>query len=354
MNLIGNVFLSIAALIIFYLSTSFYSKSIPGGDAGVGYAWGIIILNLAFFICMIIIAFIIGWKGGFEWISPNKSTRTWLAILGVLITTIYAVLCGFNKPDSGIFSSPVKSLINFSYLLIPVLLIVISAILLNDALRNSIPPMLIKGSSLIIVLFSTAGLIGFMIGEMVDSAKSHAATVERETAYEEENQKWIMSQIDTCDVLTNLGTILRYTDENQPDKIKNAAVAKIKTNPAWEQEVIRLLDSDWSSEALDFVASNPVDHPSLFEEPVNKAVFHQAEAIRQYFRSVSHPSHMYEDLFYSEVNKVIRAIDRYQSKEIDYVPAMKEMRAALEEPVEYDKPNFRCKSTLDNWIKSHS
>lgn len=39
MSFIGNVFLGIASLILYYLVTSFYSKPIPGGDAGVGYAF---------------------------------------------------------------------------------------------------------------------------------------------------------------------------------------------------------------------------------------------------------------------------------------------------------------------------
>ncbi|HSF87937.1 MAG TPA: hypothetical protein VLA46_00880, partial [Saprospiraceae bacterium] len=62
MGFIGNIFLGLAALILFYLVTSFYSKPMPGGDAGVGYAWGIIILNLGFVVSMGIVALIIGWK----------------------------------------------------------------------------------------------------------------------------------------------------------------------------------------------------------------------------------------------------------------------------------------------------
>ncbi len=53
MNILGNIFLGIATLIIFYLTTAFYSRSIPGGDAGVGYAWGIIMLNLLTRACMV-------------------------------------------------------------------------------------------------------------------------------------------------------------------------------------------------------------------------------------------------------------------------------------------------------------
>ena len=38
MSFIGNVLVGLAALILYYLVTAFYSKAMPGGDAGVGYA----------------------------------------------------------------------------------------------------------------------------------------------------------------------------------------------------------------------------------------------------------------------------------------------------------------------------
>ena len=354
MSILGNIFLGIATLIIFYLVTSFYSRSMPGGDAGVGYAWGIIILNLAFFACMIIVALIIGWKGGFEWISATKSTRTWYAIFGVLATLIYAVLTGFFKADSGTFSGPVKTLINFSYILVPVLMIIISAILLNDGIKASVPAALYKWPSIFVTVLSLVGLSAFILGQMVDSVKLQAAKMESSARDEDENHVRILAEIDSCDVLKDMGSILVFTGDNQPEKIRNAAVAKVKTNPDWEKELLRLFETERCSDVFQFLSSNAVDHPSLFEEPVNKGILQQAELIRQSIRDAYQPHHLYTGQFVWEVDHVIRTVDRFQSKEINYLPAMKELRSALDEPWEFDKPDFSCKRMLDKWIKAHS
>ncbi len=354
MTILGNIFLGIATLIILYLVTSFYSRSMPGGDAGVGYAWGIIMLNLAFFGCMIIVALIVGWKGGFEWISATKSTRTWYAIFGVLATLIYAVLSGFFKSDSGTFSGPVKTLINFSYILVPVLMIIISAILLNDGIKASVPAALYKWPSIFVTLLSLVGLSAFILGQVVDSVKLQAAKMESSANDEDENHIRILAEIDSCDVLKDMGSILVFTGDNQPEKIRNAAVTKVKTNPDWEKELLRYLDTGYSSDVFQFLSSNPVDHPDLFAEPINKGVFGQAELIRQHIRDASQRHHLYAGQFVWEVDHVIRTVDRFQNQGIDYLPGMKAMRAALDEPWEFDKPDFSCKRMLDKWIKAHS
>jgi len=354
MSFLGNIFLGIASLIILYLVTSFYSRSIPGGDAGVGYAWGIIILNLAFFACMIIVALIIGWKGGSEWISASKSTRTWYAILGVMATLIYAVLCGFFKADSGTFSGPVKTLINFSYMLVPVVMILISIILLNDGIRTAVPVAVYKWPAIFLTVLSVFGLSSFIVGQLVDSAKFQAATLESQAKDEDANHIRILAAIDSCDVFKDMLNILVFTGNNQPENIQHAAVAKVKTNPDWEKELLRLLETDRCSDVFQFLSSNEVDNPSLFEEPINKGVLLQASQIRQSIRDAYQPHHLYAGQFMWEVDHVIRTVDRFQSKEINYLPAMKELRAALDEPWEFDKPNFSCKQLLDQWIKAHS
>lgn len=106
MSFIGNVLVGLAALILYYLVTAFYSKAMPGGDAGVGYAWGIIILNLAFVICMGIVALIIGAKGGFEWVSATKSTRTLYTTVSILAILIFAGLAGLLKEKAAILQVP--------------------------------------------------------------------------------------------------------------------------------------------------------------------------------------------------------------------------------------------------------
>lgn len=353
MSFIGNVFLGIAALILFYLVTTFYSKPMPGGDAGVGYAWGIIILNLAFVICMGIVALIIGWKGGFEWVAAAKSTRTLYTTISILAILIFAGLAGLFKGESGHLAGPARFLLPMSYLLIPILMIVISVILLNDNLISAVPLALYKWPSVFVAVVSLVGLSSLLLAQIASTVKNKAAVIENRINDEDENHVRILAEIDSCNVQTSIGSILVFTGDNQPEKIQNAAVTKIKTNPEWEQELLRYLDTEWAPEVFQFLASNDVDHPSIFEAPIQKSVLIQAGLFRERIRRCSHPSHFYASMFNWDTERVIRTVDKFQSKEIDFVPAMKELRASLDEPSGYDKPKFSAATMLDKWIKAH-
>lgn len=119
------------------------------------------------------------------------------------------------------------------------------------------------------------------------------------------------------------------------------------------QELIRLLETGWSAEAFQFLASNPVDDPALFYEPVRKGVFQQSLLIRESIQRASHSSHFYPGLFLWEVERVIRSVDRFKGHGTDYLPAMKELRAALDEPSDFKEVTFDCLAPLDKWIRSN-
>lgn len=353
MGFIGNIFLGLAALILFYLVTSFYSKPMPGGDAGVGYAWGIIILNLGFVVSMGIVALIIGWKGGFEWVSATKSTRILYVTISVLATLIFAGLAGLFQGESRHLAGPARYLLPMSYLLIPVLMILIGIILVNDQFRAAVPRGVYKWPSVFVAVVSLLGVSSLILAQVVSSVKNNAAMIKSRINDEDENHVRILADIDSCDVMTSLGNILVFTGDNQPSKIQQAAVVKIKTNPEWEKELIRYLDTGYAPEVFQFLASNDVDHPSIFEAPVQQGVYYMANLFRERIRRCSHPSHFYESMFNWDTERVIRTVDKFQSPEIDYVPAMKELRASMDERSELDKPKFTAATMLDKWIKAH-
>ena len=74
-----------------------------------------------------------------------------------------------------------------------------------------------------------------------------------------------MAEIDSNDVMNNLVFLLVFTGDNQPDEIKNRAVAKVKTHPQWESELIRLIQTEWAPEPFQFLAFNDVENPSLLQ-----------------------------------------------------------------------------------------
>ena len=167
------------------------------------------------------------------------------------------------------------------------------------------------------------------------------------------NEQRIIKNIDSCDITKNMVFILVFTDANQHKLVREKALAKIKTNVNWQQELIARLQNDWAPESFTFLASNNVDSPEIFLEPVRKGILIQAKLVREQIKSTSRSSSNYSNLFSWELERVLRTVDRFDNMGMNYLPAMKELRKALNEPSEYEKSVFSITPYLDKWIKKH-
>ena len=205
----------------------------------------------------------------------------------------------------------------------------------------------------VVFLLVVTGCANAGIGFIHENQRNQKVRVEEVIKQQDENHDRILREIDSCDVSKNMVFILVFTDANQDADVRAKAVAKIKTNPKWQQELVNRLQNDWAPEAFNFLASNDVEDPELFREPVKQGATIQAKLIRERIRACSHPSNFYEGQFLWEVERVLKTVDKFSNKHTDYRPAIKQLRAALDEPSDFEKPAFLCAALLDDWIKEH-
>jgi len=355
MTFIGNMLLCIATIFYFLLLSALYGKEPPrGGDAVVGYVWGIIIMNLVFIICMILVCCIIGSKGALSWIWPGQPGRVILIATGLLAPLISIAVTSLFKYENGAGLGFTKWLAGFVPVLVPLVLLATGFILLNNTIRLQVPVAVYKWPLLFTLVIGITGTVAALQLFIADSLKNQQAVRERMIEDDIKNHNRMLSEIDSCDVSKNMVFILVFTDANQDKEVRERAVAKVKTNPQWQQEIIARLKNDWAPEAFNFLASNNVDDPKLFAEPVKEGIQIQARLIRESIRKASHPSHFYQGQFSWEVERVLRTAERFSNNGTDYLLSIKAVRAALNEPTEFEKPAFECIPLLDEWIKRHS
>jgi hypothetical protein len=142
-----------------------------------------------------IVALIIGWKGGFEWVSATKSTRTLYVTISVLAALIFAGLAGLFKGESGHLAGPARFLLPMSYLLIPALMIAVGTILLNEPLRSSVPLAVYKWPSIFIAVVSLLGVSSLLLAQVMSSAKNQAAIMKSRNQDQDENHVRILADI---------------------------------------------------------------------------------------------------------------------------------------------------------------
>lgn len=345
MVIIGNLFLLISAIAYIAL-TAIQMKQSPGGDYAVGYAWSIILLNTALIVSLSVAVMITAAKGGFAWVSSKGTSRFFIVTVCFLSVIGITILSSIFKHEGGQMPVVLKVFSSFIPFILPPVLIICTTILLNHI---PVPPAVYKFPLLVISILGVIGMMGSIAGFGKLSYERQKSRLLAVKEGGDSNQRRMLSEIDSCDVSKDMVFLFVFTDANQDQVVRESALAKIKTNPAWQQEIIRRLQNDWAPEAFTFLASNPVDNPELFPEPIQQGILIQARLIRESIRRSSHPSHFYPGLFYRETDQVLRTVDRFP--EIDYINEVKELRAALDEPSVFKKPAFRCIGMLDKWLK---
>jgi len=356
MTIIGNIFLLFATFIyVFILSFAYGDKPTQSGDAAGGYAMGTILFKLAFLGCMVIAAVAVGWAGGFDWISSGKSAKWAIAFLGLLaIIFVTALSTVFRFEPVAPWS--LRYLTGVAPAIFPAVLLLAAAVLLNAPIREiipvpvyKIPLMIVLGISLITCL---AGLVELMVWQQQRATQR----IEEMQSDEERYHLQRLAEVGSANPMDTNGliNILVFTDGNHHQELREKALEKIKSNPNWQHVLVEALKSPNAPTVFTFLASNAVDDKTLFAQPIREGILNFADGIRSNIRRCSHPSHFYKDQFSWDIDRMLATVENFKDTGVDYLPAMREVRAALDEPSdppELKQVEFKAVSTLDWWIK---
>jgi len=348
MTILGNLFIGIAALVSILILNLVYGTHNRGGDAGVGYAWALFLSLSVFIVCMGIVAISIGTRGGYDWVGQPGTGRT-LWVLGGFALAMLGVF--FISMGEGMGGVPrwLYHIMKVAPLLAILSVLASALLLLNEPLRTSLPSLAWRLPTFVAIGFGVVSL-GFIVvaKAQVSADIARAATESKDSFYQ--NQ---LDNIDSTDLMKDGVFLYVYTDANQEKALREKALAKIKTRPDWQEELVRRLQNDWAPEAFTFLASNEVDDKAMFLEPVRQGVLIQAKLIRESIRNCSNSYDLYEGRFTWEVDRVLLTVDKFEGMGVDYRPAVQELRNALDEQASFEIPKLQAKTTLDKWLKKH-
>lgn len=340
MVILGNILLGIIVLLLLAFTVETFGKSAPGGDAGVGWAWAIILYHLATFVCLALVAAIIGAQGGFAWVSASGSAARFMWVSGALLVALLgSMLVAFRE-------GPMLSWLgNFLPGTIHLFLIIGFGILLNGGAAYRLPLLLAVGLGAV-----PCGLILF--ASLKRKTEGYVAAI-KATGQPDENDLRMIGEIERHDASKDLSNLLIFTDYYKDKSVREPALAKIKAQPDWQQQLAEGLRKRWASEVFTFLAGNEVDDKSLFAEPLHAGILMQADLIREKIGEVYQDHHLYKGQFLWEIERVLKTLEKFEGNGQDYHPEMQALRNAFNAPCKIQKPNFVCLGYLDQWLKKH-
>lgn len=342
-SLLANGCLALATLTFILLAKGIYLKPMPGGDYGVGYAWGAIILSAVFILLIGVSMLAIGWRGGFQWVASSSNSRMVLMVLTFLAIALTISVAGMG--EGGPKLRMASMILSFA---MPLAVLATGFLLANDPLEGGLPTSIARKMAMGVFGMSGVFASAFIVVLLIPMFQRSFATLTHDSSKLDSFEEGILLNIDTCNIQKDLVFMLVHTDDNQKPIIREHALAKIKTRADWQEELVRRLDSGWAEEVFTFLASNEVDDKSLFPEAVRLGVLNQAKIIRQKIRESRDLS---GGQYTWEVDRVLRTVEKFEGMGVDYLPAVRELRAAFDEPSPFEKPSFRAAQMLDKWLK---
>lgn len=168
-----------------------------------------------------------------------------------------------------------------------------------------------------------------------------------------EQHNYYHDQINAFKSDGNILNIIALTGRFHDEDVRTAALAKIKSKPGWEDELLEILDSpDYFYHAYTFLDGNDVDHPERFAEPLKKSIFVLAEEIHDLIENSNNLQGWHFDHF--GIDRLFRAIDeQFADSGVNYVPAVLALQKALNTrpPERFKNVKFAIKPLVDRWLE---
>jgi hypothetical protein len=342
---------------LFYIGMSLFNASKPNlaGDNAMGYGLGLFFFGIGFAVCILTLAATLYLRGDFDWVSAHGGLRALFVFGGALALSATFLFCAMSKwgaePSIPLFVAWIGR--NNGAVWIPLLALIPAFLLLNGELRASVPPAAYQVPLTIAFGISAIIALGLVKNWFVEENRQQIARIEGMQQDAKKQHNRYHQEIKAFKTSDNILTIIAFTGRFHDEDVRTAALAKIKSKPDWEDELLAILESpDYFSEAYTFLDGNAVDHPERFAEPLRQSIFRLADEIHNRIKDSNNLQDWHFDHF--GIERLFRAIDeQFADSGVDYVPAVQALQKALNTrpPERFKNVRFTVTPTVDGWLK---
>ena len=358
----GNLFFGLTALVYFALIIFNLTKVTATGERLVGWGMLAFVLIAAYIISSLLLTISLASKGAFNWISDSLLLRNsavavlWLGLVaGVVFCTSIKADFSSATPVTG----PMGWLnlpIYYGGIWLPLLMLVPYAILLSPGWRETLSPNLYK---IPLIIGCTIGLVLIAIPKIISMKQSMKAIKESDGGDWAFNTS--MRNINNYQEPTIRG-LLSYTHREQDERLRAAALAKIKSYENWETELISILNQKELSDiywVYAFLDGNKIEHPDSFIQPIKNSL---AVLVPEVQKSLKDPASL--TLGYVNIEALCCVLDgQFKYSAALFRPDMSKLQEVLafNPPARTSKQNKQWfdetlssyRAAINNWLDSN-
>lgn len=345
---IGNLGVGLAVL-LYAVPLPLIIVSPPTHDGGQSEAWALIFLLLLLWFCLAVALCASIANGGLDWLSVARGSQCALVVATCVAMAVVTGLSGLLRHETADqMPWAMRPLVHFAWALwvFPLVIMIFSVLTINPGLGADVPRLVLRAPVALVGGMSLLVSFGMLAQWFVSSQQNQAARVDAIVSEQSERTKSQMEEVRGYDANTQLSFVLGYTNRYNDPKLRELAIEKIRAVPDLEDQLVTGLRSPWFESVLIFLdASDPPDAKAL-AEPARDAFLLQAESVRT---TLHEPGTIYPDSFDFQARLVLSVADKFHAFGVDYAPAIRAFRTALDEPHD-PKIKFNSAAVLDAWL----
>jgi hypothetical protein len=344
---LANIAIGIA---VFLYAVPLQMTAAPGpmrGEVAMGWAFGLGVILFGIWVCLGFALAVATAGGALDWLGTGRGAQ--FAILAASCLAMLAVtwLSGIMREEPAEAPWAERPFLTWALYAFPPLIAIVATLMVNPRLSASLPSLLLRlplgavaGASLLVVV----GMLGEWMFSIQMREQEHAVAVVAEA---DERTKTQLAEIPKLDPEKDFGQLLGYTNRFHDARIRALAVEKLRTNPNFESDLASALRNNWRMDALIYLDANDAPDNKAIAEPARDAMFAMADEVRDLIKT---ESTLHPDSFDYRARLVLSVADKLHGLGVDYVPAVRAFRNALDEP-RSDKPKANCTAEIDKWLR---
>jgi hypothetical protein len=344
MTMIGNICAGLASLVFLLLlaalSMDTKSKEVTGDFIVFG------ILSLLLFVLFSGAFSALTARQELDWLGWSRGAQYFGVIVSCLTLTIIVAFCATLR-SSQVSDVPwaIRPFIPWGHLVLPPVAIAIAFCWLNKDL--GIPTVFLRGAFAALCAIGVLTGLGLLGEVFISSQNSAAQKIDSIQERANERDSRILEQVKAADPEKDFGSLLAQSSKFERPAIRELALQKLLSNANFTSLMtVQLHHYYYYRDALTFLRDNDPPDKAALAEPIRDAFVLVAKDVRETMRTESNPR---PSQFVGDAGDVLLVADKFSNYGVDYVPAIREYRSALDEPRQ-DKVDLDSRKELDRWL----
>jgi len=348
MQLIGNIILSLAAfLYVLPLQLLMHDTGRRRDDGGA--LWGAIFLFVPLWSLLTIALLLATSRGGFDWLPMNRGPQYLLVFLSgvaLLVVTLFSFLGKVEHASQLPWAAHMFRV--WAAYVFPLLAMMFAFLVLNPAVGTKVPALVYRTPFAIISVASLLACGGMIVQWIIFSQQQQLARVERAIEQDNERDRNILAEVNAMNTTNDFARLLGFANRFENEKIRQLAIEKALGHPQFMTALADVLNNYYAEKGLVYLDACDVSEGDMktLAEPVRAAIVVLTKDAQD---SVERTHTFYAEQFDWNTRIILSVADKFHGRGVDYVPAIREFRAALDAPRGKDF-NFNARPTLDAWL----